>query len=842
MTRRKHKSSEEKIRSGIPGPTPVDTISYTPKKMSITSGEVEFRASPDKKYEVAKIKNKGVTPGLFLYISDLFLNKSEKSKEEKRGEESKTSVIENDTEEKEVKRISEASFSSVIESETKSKEKEEKKQEKNEPKPNGMLKFGKNVTKSSPDHNIVLEEILATNFARILGLPTSDLEFVLVETSKEQIKISKEKLEKNPSSKTEVFPALLSRFRPNASDFTVAVAGNHPAYNQGHTKPIGEGKNSNQIVVGNDYALLNILAFLTNDPDIMGKDGQNKMILSNGRLFSIDTSLHSTRYKPGTNITIRKDGRLDSAFFDSRISRDLTYLDEVDPIRHVSFRNCSITNDVSFSESFNAIKDFFQTGKNKLIMAEFKKAREKILNTDFPQKAAYLQKIDLLKRDVEKRIHDLYQTFSPYWELYYKITGQNICATDSKKEGYEAKEKEFNDRVQSLTALEELLSPSTMYSPEGIPLRAPEIPYEKHFFWHQQTGIIFRDPNVSFDEENQTVTIRLNNVDREAAERFRILFNLPKGYRQQFTCSIDEFKKMVTADRVRFITHPETISLKSVINSKLEPVNALSYMRGMNGLLKELSSYDRSLAISVLTDYSRYVKVDAKPGYNALVNSKLTDLENIYQKINKKLPKNLLSTSHPHHDRGWGKMVEIQAKVQKQQQYILYRLIATTPGLKDTPLAENILDIFEKADKLDITHSVNLLMMALYKNPELHKNLEFIRLITVIEQTPLIGKNKYEEISKNAAELRLKINHFLNNIPAIENIKQTESKETKTISPTLPKRTHSDIGLPNTDNNAKGDLSTSIGALKKSGLTSQAPSHKSLPAAEIRNDRTGLTS
>lgn len=867
------KSSHSKIIPETKPDPSFETISYTAKYVSVK--DLKQPVFPGLTVKIVNAKIEGVAPGFDLTI-----------------EESKPGIVETEQEHKKLSTIETKATERTLQSK-------------------GMLKFGKNVTKSSPDHNVILEELLATQFARILGVASTNQEFVLVETTKALIKDSKKILEKDKPSakhptpttaqttapakpgteqkaqapKIEIFPALLARFEPTASSLSVAIAGNHPAYNQGHTKPLNEGTNSNQIV-GKDYASLNILAFLTNDPDIIGKDGQNKMLLPNGRLFSIDTAVHSTRFKPGTNITIRNDGRLHSSLFDNRGIRDLTYLDELDPVRHVSFRNCSVTNDVSFSEMFNSIKDFFATNKAKEIRAEFEKARKGIETTDynlkkdfftkidsferdsdfmekmadynksktarkpakeheeflkkiaeyknakegfktgFKQKQAYLQKINLLERDVENRMHNLYETFKPYWELYYKMTGQNIYSTQKNSPDFKEKEKNFDDTVQSLIALEELLSPSTMYSPEGIPLRAPEIPYEKHFFWHQETGWFWKTPNVSFDEKKQTVTIRLNNIDPEAAKRFRAILPKSNPNQNQFTCSIQDFKNAVTPDRVRLLTHPETLSLKTAV--KLGKANKDFYMQEMKSLLRNLSSDDKKLAHSLFINYLTYTSknyVDSsgldQKSYESKAIPKFDELEKMYQEISKKLLlKNVIATTHPEHDSGWGKMIEIKAKVVKQQQYLVYRLIANKPEFKGDAWAQNILNIFEKADQLDISHSVNLLMRAVIKNPELSNDKDFKNIITAIMQAPLEGNKKYEEISENSARLCKEIKKFLDN-PMLEIREGKEISKKDQVSEKSKEQIASppdSLGLPRAEESAKDNLNTSVKALTTTGL------------------------
>ena len=105
-------------------------------------------------------------------------------------------------------------------------------------------------------------------------------------------------------------PALEINFNKKAKKLgdAKAIVAVHKNYCSGYTQPGLEGMNPN-LVLGQDFGLFGMLNFLFQDPDSIGKEGQNKMLL-NFRLFIIDSGL-----KKADTIEMREDGRLFNSYY-----------------------------------------------------------------------------------------------------------------------------------------------------------------------------------------------------------------------------------------------------------------------------------------------------------------------------------------------------------------------------------------------------------------------------------------------------------------------------------------------------------------------------------------------
>ncbi len=649
----------------------------------------------------------------------------------------------------------------------------------------GMLKFGKYISKKSlkgikqmmaPDHEAVLEELLATNIAKILGLPASNVEMVLVETSQEQIDQfveTKEFKGKPQDSKTIFVPALLSVFENNTVELAKIAAGNNEKFNQAHTKPNCEGNFSNKLV-GKDYTLLSLLAYLSNDTDIIGSQVQNKLLQPSGKIFSIDTQISGNRTTG--NITIRRDGRLNSTLFESRKAVNF-----YGNFRHFNFRNCSMINDHSFPEMFHAVKDLFTSGKDRLIMNEFKRARRAYFGKNFPQKEGFLQRINTLEKTVQDRLNNLRKTFEPYWNLYQLCTGQNIFDKNHVPSpgGVEA----FEKLGSSLVALEELLSPSRMYSSEGVPLRAPHIPYRKHFFWHERNDLL---SCVVFDTIKKTITINLKNTAPEHIARLKQLnFKITSD---TLTCSFAHFTKMVTGDRVRLLTHPETLPLKAAFENKMT-INYLQDFRVFE--IKDQKEND-------LLKF-HYTQFQSEPD----LFNKFKLLSIMYEMINNKIPSDVFESKDVAHDRGWGIMVESRAKIIKEQQKIMAELVKEDKTLNVILKGATIYDLFAKADLLDISYSLNQLLETYCTKKVSEKDFQEIIDTILSFKTPVWDIFEAAELANS---IRANIRTLLN-LPK----KQVSGKNLDASD--------SEIGLPSTNKSANNDLQISVSALTQGRMS-----------------------
>lgn len=652
----------------------------------------------------------------------------------------------------------------------------------------GMLKFGKYISKKNlsffkkampVNHEAVLEELLATNISIILELPASNLRMVLVETSQEQIDqfvATKQFKEKSPDSKTIFVPALLSVFDNNSVELSKMAAGNNGQFNQAHTKPLGEGNFSNKLM-GKDYAKLSLFTYLTNDPDTIGSQAQNKLLLPSGKVFSIDTQVLSSN-----QITMGRDGRLSSSFFESRIAVAFNK-----NLRHISFRNCSMINDNSFPEMFDAVKDLLISGKDQLILNEFQKAEKAYKSQEFPQKEEFLTRITQLKSVMMKRLNHIRKTFQPYWDLYQQCTGENIF--DKSKTPDLDRLEVFQKMGASLVALEELLSPSKMYSDEGVPLRAPNLPANKHYFWHEFEMGSF--PKISF--KGNKLTISLNNVDPQLSARLQKLFGLTQ-LDSFFTCSFYDFTRIVTAERVRLLTHPETLSLKTAQENKIN----INYIQG----LPAFDIKDEKLTGPLKSHFElfKFAKESTE---------KFDCLRVMFDMINNKIPKDILTSTAVAHDQGWGELVASRAKIIREQQKILAGLFKEEKTFTHVLGSTDIYDLFAKADLLDISHCVNELLYQ-YNQKTIPQQAvkEMIAKISAVR----IPTADIFEVSESVASLRQEINQ-------------------------LTQAAVDSLGLPSNGKSASRDFGNSIIAMREGRLSI---TNSSQPSASIPAANTGL--
>ncbi len=674
--------------------------------------------------------------------------------------------------------------------------------------PQSVLDKTKKIYNNQGIHTTVIDEYLAMDISKILGLPTSKVELALIEATKNQIlatsqlhidyakqieKYNKDKHKNNlqppvtpkpglakvkiNQNEIEKFPILKIEFNTDLIDLKEAVAGSDYIINHGNYTPVCEGNNSNQIL-GHDNATFNIFSFLAGDPDIIGKNYQNKK-LQGTKLFIFDTGIDID-----FRLTIRNDGHFYNEYYIENTRRlyinDLRYKDS-------SFRNLTITDDVSLIEMIVAVNHFFESKQHIQILDKLNSRIVELKTTqDFPQKQQFINRAEKIKLTIKLRIEYLNKFIHSYRKIYQR---------DSKL-------------AESLIALEELLSPSTIYSKAGIPLRHPQIPYESHFFCFEEQKFVNKGMvNIPIpDEKYKKLVMKvLLDTDMEAV--------LEENSQGKFLkCTEDDFKKYFTPDRVRLITHIETVPLASALKHIKHP----NYLEGFLKLISFLPK--ESWSISILNSksvpdlrvklenlYHYYINNNNKDNLESYIQS-LNSLDQMISFINTQIKisvegKSLYETRDLDPSKNFDKLVELRAKIVKQQQYILYKSF-NDEFKKHTNLS--LTTLFAKADFLDISHSVNGLLITALQHPEILKNDSFIIIITQIDsiKEPVTDFIKFKETAQ-----------FIRSL-IIKNLKSSTLVTPKTRN-TLPlETTESKISLDN-------KLTNSIKARSKENIFAQ---------------------
>lgn len=267
-----------------------------------------------------------------------------------------------------------------------------------------------------------IKEMVAMLLARELGYNAANCKIISLQDTSDKIK-----------------PALFSIF-DTMEPLTEHVAGNNPNRNHAVLKPIGEGLVANTFI--EDLGKYLPFFYWLSDPDAVGKDAQNKGIMGN-QLFIFDTLVVSQR------LGISEDF---SATNLSCFWRDLKHWHLFDVSRHHAFRNYSVFQDaayVNILEGLQKINDFWkdENGKEQLQQLE----------SDLRGKATlpYTRLADAVNHMIthlDKRLKDMRAVLSDRLELLKETEGPKLVA--------------------ALDAFEKLISPTTAYSEEGVPLRS----------------------------------------------------------------------------------------------------------------------------------------------------------------------------------------------------------------------------------------------------------------------------------------------------------------------------------------------------------------------------------
>jgi hypothetical protein len=645
----------------------------------------------------------------------------------------------------------------------------------------GMLKFGKDLLSlvKKTKHQTVLEELLAITITQLFDQPASDLQLVLVKTSLKQI-------EKTPDDgaladcrdeKTIIIPALRVDFNKEAKTLEKAqvISGNYEKYRSGYLRPSFEGINPNRIL-GSDFGLFGMLNFLFQDPDSIGKKGQNKM-LQNNRLFVIDSALHDR-----DQISIRQDGMLHNPYYKQSNSEAKLAL-----ARHKAFRNLSVIDDTPLIEKLRAVKKIIKNKNNIMTLLDnFAREIEKLRKTVENDPGCntilteYRELTNQYKLILSKRIESLETTFKYYLPI----------VTDQDDKGM----------LSAVIALEELLSRSSrMYSRSGIPLRTVEIPFEDRFFCE---GKLFC--------KDKQIVIKLSN-SKEAQEVLtkiqQLLGDKVKRHHHTITCSAADFIKYVTPDRVRLLTHPETISLKTARLEENQDIQT-SYFKNINNLLKPFPKLYQELCV-LFKNFNR----NPQSADRLIENIKI--LRTMYFKVDAALPKDLL-TKTVSDSKDWGALIGVKAIIIKNQQAMLQALLHNNPEFNSILNGKKIEDLFENADFMDISDKLNEVLGKVCRHPELLESKDLCLALNVILriEKPVAD---YENFKKGVTAVDSLLTNVLNKPKVKLLIKSSHPAEEK-VALSAPPKTKLPLGIkPPANVSAKSDLSVSIAALTQGG-------------------------
>lgn len=217
----------------------------------------------------------------------------------------------------------------------------------------------------------VQREYIALSISKILGLKTSLFEFVYLEDS---------------------IPCLMITF-DNITELTNYIVPNRSGTDKQSTiRPLGEGVFPVQAI--DDFGSFFMLAFIAQDPDTMGKSGQNKALFEDQQFFMLDHVVMGTEYfDVSSNLTL-------SPKLTSQLSR------------HTQGRNYSLINDsalelrlqsvLAMREKQSEIETLFE---EIIRQHEQRIDRLRTINDGPHEKARIVQKI----KDLESLIEDAKQ-------------------------------------------------------------------------------------------------------------------------------------------------------------------------------------------------------------------------------------------------------------------------------------------------------------------------------------------------------------------------------------------------------------------------------------------------
>jgi hypothetical protein len=690
----------------------------------------------------------------------------------------------------------------------------------------GMLKLGKNLLSIKPtNHHSVLEELLGIGIAKLFGFPVSEMKLVLVKTSIHQLTTTPEKgkLAEYKNEETILVPALQVNFNRKAKKLgdAKAIAAIHENYCSGYTQPVLEGINSNQIL-GEGFGLFGMLNFIFQDPDSMGKEGQNKMLLDS-RLFIIDSGLKKT-----DAIEMREDGTFFNSYYkqfnsDSKLGWG----------RHLAFRNLSMIDDTPFIDKLQGAIQIINKKKEIFQLLD-----------------SFAKQIIELQKQVESGsdCHKILEDYQNSVNQYKVILDRRTDSLENTFRYYINIEKQDKNLLAPIVALEQLLSKSSrMYSRSGVPLRAVEIPYEDHFFCRGK---------LDWSSDSEKIIIKkLNQKEAEAvfAKMRLLLGEKVKLENQTITCAKEDFIKYVTEDRVRLLTHPETVSLKTALADENKDIK-FNFFKNYSEILVSFPKLK-----SRLDTFLRFYNQTPRDAKDFINNLKV--LRRVSTEIDARLPKDLLTKTTPDLATDWGSLVALKMMVTKRQQLILSKFFMgfTMSDGKTISIA----DLFAHADRLDIAGNLNELLRKAVGHPDLLENNLFNTVISAIiitsENSKEPGQN-YEDFKRRVGEINVLMTDLITSNekkpespsptgrrqsaetvtsqPVVEQKSEIPAGENKLIvSPAqLEKKPKIPLGIKDSASRpkAKDDISVSVTALTQ-GLniySSNSPEKAPTPVAQ----------
>ena len=608
---------------------------------------------------------------------------------------------------------------------------------------------------------------------------------MLVKTSIAQLKNTPEKgkLAEYKKEETIIVPALSVNFNKQAKKLGDAkvIAAVHKNFCSGYAQPILENMNPNMIF-GQDFGLFGMLNFIFQDPDSMGKEGQNKMLL-NFRLFIIDSGLKKT-----DSIELREDGRFFNNYY-KQFNSDF----KLGWGRHLAFRNLSMIDDTPFIDKLQGAIQIINRRSEILQLLD-----------------NFVKQIKELENEVEEGsdCHNILKDYQNIVNDYKLIVSRRIDSLENTFKYYIDLERQDKNLPGAVVALEHLLSKSTrMYSREGVSLRAVEIPYEDHFFCRGK---------LEFSTIDQEIIIK-NLTQTEANEVFKkmqlVLGNKVKLKNQIITCTKEDFITHVTEDRVRLVTHPETVSLKTALLDENKDIKS-SYFKNFHTSLNSFPQLQ--LKLNTFFEYYHPTPSDSK---ELIHNLKI--LKQMFIQINAALPKDLLTKTTADLDTDWGALVALKVIVTKKQQMILNELFK---NIMVSGKLISLVDLFAHADRLDIADKLNNLLTEALSNPDLLKNILFntvIDAIIVTSETSTEVGQSYENFKMKVTE----IDALMTDLLTLNKTKFTKPADNITsngeiASRSLEAKPKIPMGIqePVNKTSAKDDISASVSALTQGGV------------------------
>ncbi len=544
------------------------------------------------------------------------------------------------------------------------------------------------------------------------------------------------------------------------------------------------------MILGHDFGLFGMLNFLFQDPDSMGKEGQNKMLL-NFDLFIIDSGL-----KKADTIELREDGRLFNSYYkqfnsDSKLGWG----------RHLAFRNLSMIDDTPFIDKLQGAIQIINRRDEIL----------KLLDN-------FVKEIEELKKEVEEG-SDCYKILQGYQETvndYKLIVNRRIDSLENNFKYYIDIEKRDKNLPAAVVALEHLLSKSTrMYSREGVPLRAVEIPYQDHFFCRGKLDLSPDNKEIIIKNLTQTET-------RAVFEKMKLLLgDKVKLNNQTISCTKEDFIKYVTEDRVRLVTHPETVSLKTVLLDENKDIKS-SYFNNYQKLLDSFPQLRSKLNV-----FFQYYNLKPKDSKDLINNFKV--LKQVFIQIDAALPKDLLTRTTADSNNDWGSLVALKAILTKKQQMILNEIFQE---IKVNGKLISMADLFAHADRLDISDKLNKLLDRALDNPDLLNNNLFntaLSAIIVTSETSKDAGQSYEDFKRKVFEIDALMTDLL------------------TLNPKKP-AAKIPLGIkdPGSQTSAKENISLSIRAVSQGRIniysdSSRGKTSSPVGQTEKTTERPGLT-